>query len=353
MSEGPRPGALNLITDVPGLKVGQAQDERVRTGVTVIVPDARAVAACDVRGGGPGTRETDLLNADVLVDAVDAICLSGGSAYGLGAGDGVAAALGAMGRGYPMGPGIKPAPIVPGAILFDLANGGDKDWGEDPPYAALGKTALKAADLRFELGTAGAGYGAMAGSLKGGVGSASLMDDAGIAVGALAAVNAFGSAVTPGSQAFWAWPFEMQKDGAWEFGGLRPYPGLTVAPDDWGLAKRNPGLRQNTTIAAVATNVALTPGQAKRLAIMAQDGLARALRPVHALYDGDVVFALSTGQIPLADPWAFSLTLLGERAANCLARAVARGVYEATSWPGGPQTWRDLAGRELAGRGPL
>ena len=334
----PRPGALNLITDVPGLKVGQAQDERVRTGVTVIAPDTRVVAAVDVRGGGPGTRETDLLNADVLVDAVDAICLSGGSVYGLGAGDGVAAALGAIGRGYPMGPGIKPAPIVPGAILFDLANGGDKDWGEDPPYAALGKRALKAADVRFELGTVGAGYGAMAGSLKGGVGSASLVDDEGVVVGALAAVNAFGSAVMPGSSAFWAWPFEI--DG--EFGGARPTPTLAVAPDDWGLAKRNPSLRQNTTIAVVATNVALTPGQAKRLAVMAQDGLARALRPVHALYDGDVVFAISTGAKPLAEPWAYSLTLLGERAANCLARAVARGVYAATSWPGGPQTYRDL-----------
>jgi L-aminopeptidase/D-esterase-like protein len=338
MSEGPRPGALNLITDVPGLKVGQAHDVRVRTGVTVITPDRRAVCACDVRGGGPGTRETDLLNAEMLVEAVDAICLSGGSVYGLGAGDGVASALGAMGRGYPMGPGIRPAPIVPGAILFDLANGGDKDWGEDPPYAPLGKQALKAADVRFDIGTVGAGYGAMAGALKGGVGSASLIDDEGIAVGALAAVNAFGSAVMPGSRAFWAWPFE--RDG--EFGGVRPDPALTVAPDDWGLAKRNPGLRQNTTLAVVATNVALTPGQAKRLAIMAQDGLARALRPVHALYDGDVVFALSTGERPLAEPWAYSLTILGERAANCLARAAARGVFAATSWPGGPPTYRDL-----------
>ena len=339
MTVGPKPGALNLITDVPGLKVGQAQDERARTGVTVIVPDVRAVAAVDVRGGGPGTRETDLLNADVLVEAVDAICLSGGSVYGLGAGDGVAAALGAMGRGYPMGPGIKPAPIVPGAILFDLANGGDKDWGEDPPYAALGKQALKAADVRFALGTVGAGYGAMAGALKGGVGSASLIDDDGVAVGALAAVNAFGSTVMPGQSAFWAWPFEM--DG--EFGGVRPDPSIAIGPDDWGLAKRNPGLRQNTTIAVVATNVALTPGQAKRLAIMAQDGLARALRPVHALYDGDVVFAISTGQKPLSDPWPFSLTVLGERAANCLARAVARGVFKATSWPAGPRAWRDLS----------
>jgi len=335
---GPRPGALNLITDVPGLKVGQAHDPNVRTGVTVVVPDQRATAACDVRGGGPGTRETDLLEAHVLVDAVDAICLSGGSVYGLGAGDGVASALGALGRGYPMGTGIKPAPIVPGAILFDLANGGDKDWGEDPPYAALGKRALKAADSRFDLGAVGAGFGALGGALKGGIGSASLVEEDGVAVGALAAVNAMGSAVMPGSKAFWAWPYEL--DG--EFGDVRPDPALTIAPDDWGLAKRNPALRQNTTIAVVATNVILTPGQAKRLAIMAQDGLARALRPVHALYDGDVVFALSTGQTPLADPWAYSLTLLGERAANCLARAVARGVYEATSWPGGPLAYRDL-----------
>ena len=339
---GVRPGALNLITDVPGLKVGQAHDPRVRTGVTVVVPDARAVAACDVRGGGPGTRETDLLNTENLVEAVDALCLSGGSVYGLGAADGVTAALGAMGRGYPLGPGIKPAPIVPAAILFDLANGGDKDWGEAPPYAALGKQALRNAGARFHLGTAGAGYGAMAGALKGGIGSASLVDEAGVTVGALAAVNAFGSAVMPGSAAFWAWPFEVTFQGAAEFGGVRPDPALTVAPDDWGLAKGHPALRQNTTLAVVATDAALTPGQAKRLAIMAQDGLARALRPVHAPYDGDVVFALSTGRQPLPEPWAFSLTVLGERAAHCLARAVARGVFEAAGWPGGPQRWRDL-----------
>jgi len=334
-----RPGALNLITDVPGLRVGQAEDSVVRTGVTVVAPTMRCVAACDVRGGGPGTRETDLLNPENLVEAIDAVCLSGGSVYGLGAADGVTAALGAMGRGYPMGPGIKPAPIVPGAILFDLANGGDKDWGETPPYAELGKAAMKAAAPRFALGTYGAGYGAQAGALKGGVGSASLMDEDGLAVGAVAAVNSMGSAVMPGSTAFWAWPFEI--DG--EFGGARPDPALWVEPDDWGLAKRNPAARQNTTIAVIATNAALTPAQAKRLAVMAQDGLARALRPVHALYDGDVVFALSTGERPLPEPWAFSLTVLGERAANCLARAVARGVHAAESWPGGPRTWRDLA----------
>ena len=341
-ARSPRPGARNLITDVPGVLVGQAEDVRVRTGVTVVLPTMRCVAACDVRGGGPGTRETDLLNPENLVEAIDAVCLSGGSVYGLGAADGVAAALGAEGRGYPMGPGIKPAPIVPAAILFDLANGGDKEWGETPPYADLGKQAATSAGADFALGTHGAGFGAQAGALKGGIGSASLIDDEGIAVGAIAAVNSMGSAVMPGGAAFWAWPFEIAISGAWEFGGARPDPSLRIDPDDWGLAKRNPAARQNTTIAVIATNVALTPAQAKRLAIMAQDGLARALRPVHALYDGDVVFALSTGERPLPEPWAFSLTLLGERAANCLARAVARGVHAAESWPGGPQAYREF-----------
>jgi L-aminopeptidase/D-esterase-like protein len=159
---------LNLITDVRGVKVGHAHDPDVRSGVTVILPDQRAVCACDVRGGGPGTRETDLLNGENLVDAVDAVFLSGGSVYGLGAGDGIVAALGAQGRGYGLGSGVKPAPIVPGAILFDLANGGRKDWAEDPPYASLGRAALAAAQGVFALGSVGAGCGAMAGALKGG-----------------------------------------------------------------------------------------------------------------------------------------------------------------------------------------
>jgi L-aminopeptidase/D-esterase-like protein len=306
--------------------------------VTVIVPDRPAVAACDVRGGGPGTRETDLLAADVLVEAVDAVVLSGGSVYGLGAADGVVAALGEQGRGFSFNSTQKTAPIVPAAILFDLANGGDKSWGSRPPYWDLGQQALAAAAEDFDLGSHGAGTGARAGSLKGGTGSASLIDDDGIVVGALACVNSFGSAVMPGCKAFWAWPFEIGQ----EFGGVHPPPGLRVAPDDWGPAKANPELRQNTTIAVVATNVALTPAQARRLAIMAQDGLARALRPVHALFDGDVVFAVSTGQVALKDPWAMSLTRLGERAANCLARAVARGVFAAQGLEGdSAPVWKD------------
>src|SRR5579872_5084279 len=180
-------GPLNLITDVPGLTVGQAQDEAVRSGVTVILPEERAVAACDVRGGAPGTRETDALGADTLVDAIDAVVLAGGSVYGLAAADGVVAHLGAAARGYSLrpGPGVPPSPIVPTAILYDLANGGDKAWGLEPPYRALGFAAATAAGERFALGTAGAGFGAMAGTLKGGVGSASVVTADGFTVGAI------------------------------------------------------------------------------------------------------------------------------------------------------------------------
>jgi L-aminopeptidase/D-esterase-like protein len=333
-----QPGARNLVTDVPGIAVGQAEDVRTRTGVTVILPDERAVAAADVRGGGPGTRETDALAADTLVEAVDAIVLSGGSVYGLAAADGVTAWLGARGRGYGLAPGAPRAPIVPAAILYDLANGGDKDWGEAPPYRELGRQAIAAAGAEFVLGTAGAGAGAMAGQLKGGTGSASLVAEA-WTVGALAAVNSFGSVVAPGGRAFWAAPFEIGR----EFGGV-PFTGASVAPDDWGLAKRAPEPRTNTTIAVVATDAALTPAEARRVAVMAQDGLARAVRPVHAPFDGDVVFVLSTGRRPLPEPRPFALTVLGAAAADCLARAIARGVYEATSWPGSECTaWRDLA----------
>jgi L-aminopeptidase/D-esterase-like protein len=333
-------GPRNLITDVPGLKVGQAVDERARSGVTVILPDDRAVCAVDARGGAPGTRETDVLVAENLVEAVDAVVLAGGSVYGLAAADGVTAWLGARGRGYGMvvRPGVPRSPVVPAAILYDLANGGDKAWGLEPPYRALGLRAVEAAALAFDLGTAGAGAGAMAGGLKGGLGSASVVTADGFTVGAIAAVNSFGSVLVPGSRAFWAAPFEL----GGEFGGV-PIGDARAAPDDWGLAKRNPVAGENTTIACVATDAILTPAQAKRLAIMAQDGLARAIRPAHAPFDGDVVFALATGCQPLPpDSADFVLTRLGALAADTLARAIARGVYEATAWPGsGMACWRD------------
>jgi L-aminopeptidase/D-esterase-like protein len=333
------PGPRNLITDVPGLRVGQADDQAARTGVTVVLPDERAVCAVDVRGGAPGTRETDALNPENLVDAVDAVVLSGGSVYGLATADGVTAWLGARGRGYGLVPGIPPSPVVPAAILFDMANGGDKAWGEAPPYRDLGRRAIEAAGLDVALGTTGAGYGAMAGGLKGGTGSASAVTADGYAVGAVAAVNSWGSVIAPGGRTFWAAPFEI--DG--EFGGLGP-AGLRAGPEEWGSAKR-PAEARNTTIACVATDAILTPAQARRVAVMAQDGFARAIRPIHAPFDGDVVFALSTGRRPLADPADYTIARLGALAADVLARAVARGVFEARPWSGANvPCWRDLPG---------
>ena len=332
-----RPGPRNLITDVPGVRVGQAEDARARSGVTVILPDDRAIAAVDVRGGGPGTRETDALSPETLVEAVDAIVLAGGSVYGLAAADGVTAWLGAHGRGFGIAAGAPVAPIVPAAILYDLANGGDKAWGESPPYRALGRAAAEGAGADFQLGGFGAGTGAMAGTLKGGIGSASVRTDEGITVGALAAVNSFGSVIVPGTRAFWAAPFEI---GA-EFGGI-PIGAARAGADDWGLAKRAAQARENTTLAVIATDARLTPAEAKRVAIMGQDGLARAIRPAHAPFDGDVVFVLATGGAALAEPRPAALTRLGSLAADCLARAIARGVYEATAWPG-VTAWRELA----------
>ncbi|MFI4966417.1 MAG: P1 family peptidase [Caulobacterales bacterium] len=335
-----RPGARNLITDVPGLKVGQAEDLPARTGVTVILPDARAVCACDVRGGAPGTRETDALGPENLVEAVDAVVLSGGSVYGLAAADGAAAWLGARGRGYGLSPdpAVPVSPVIPAAILFDLANGGDKAWGETPPYRALGRAAVAQAGETFALGTAGAGYGAMAGSLKGGIGSASIVAGDGVTVGAIVAVNSFGAVTAPGGRTFWAAPYEI----AGEFGGLGS-AGLAAAPEDWGLSKA-PGAIRNTTIACVATDLALTPAQARRVAIMAQDGLARAIRPIHAPFDGDVVFAISTARLPMPPAAAdYAVARIGALAADCLARAVARAVFEATPWPAADVAcWRGL-----------
>lgn len=334
-------GPLNLITDVPGLKVGQAEDAKARTGVTVILPDEAAVAAVDVRGGGPGTRETDALDVENLAHVAHAICLSGGSVYGLAAADGVCAWLGAQGRGFGMGalpPGAPPSPIVPAAILFDIPNGGDKNWGLEPPYRRLGLEAVQATGTMFKLGTAGAGYGARSGGLKGGLGSASVVSADGMTVGAIVAVNSAGSVLAPGTRQFWAAPLEIGR----EFGGLG-VDRLAALPDEWGPAKADPQARQNTTIACIATDVRLEPGEIKRVAIMAQDGLARAIRPIHAPFDGDVVFALSTGKREAAEPRAFTVARIGALAADVLARAVARGVYEATTWPGSPtKAWRDL-----------
>jgi D-aminopeptidase len=232
-------------------------------------------------------------------------------------------------------------PIVPGAILFDLLNGGDKDWGRFAPYRDLGDAAASAATVDFALGSVGAGLGATTVNLKGGIGSASAETRSGHLVAAIAAVNAAGSANVGAGPWFWAAPFE--RDG--EFGGAGfPWPLPANALD-----VRTKGVLQNTTLVVVATDASLTKAQANRVARMAQDGLSRALYPIHTPLDGDVVFAASTRAKPLADP-VFGLTELGAVAANVVARSIARGVYEARALPfaGALPSWRDRFG----GRGP-
>ncbi|MGY6409407.1 MAG: P1 family peptidase [Alkalilacustris sp.] len=314
MRRGPR----NLITDVAGLRVGHASDDRLRSGVTVLTADRPVTAAVHVMGGAPGTRETDLLAPDRLVTQVDALVLSGGSALGLAAASGVADALRAAGRGFAVDG--QHVPIVPAAILFDLGNGGDKDWTENP-YPALGRAALGAASESFALGSVGAGTGALVHGLKGGLGSASaVLESGGFTVGALAAVNAVGAVTVADGPHFWAAPWEI--DG--EFGGLG-LPGAFPAGAEQGPTKQ-PGAA--TTLAIVATDAALTQAEALRMATAAQDGLARAIVPAHSPLDGDLVFAVSTGARPLQDPIADAFRL-GHAAAACLARAIARGVHGA------------------------
>ncbi|AVO38942.1 P1 family peptidase [Pukyongiella litopenaei] len=326
------PGPRNLITDVPGLRVGNAQDDDLKSGATVLTADRPFTASVQVMGGAPGTRETDLLAPDKSVSAVDALVLSGGSAYGLDACSGVMDGLRARGRGFRIGEAL--IPLVPGAIIFDLLNGGDKGWA-DNPYRALGRSALDAAGEDFALGTVGAGTGAMTAMLKGGLGSASLVLDGGVTVGALVAANPMGSTNTPGERHFWAAPYEI--DG--EFGGLGPDPsgGLGRHLESRKLAAMLTGLaapeRANTTIAIVATDAALTKAECQRLATAAHDGIARACLPSHAPADGDLVFALSTDARPLQTP-EHERSLIGHAAALCLARAIARAVYLATPAPG-------------------
>jgi L-aminopeptidase/D-esterase-like protein len=326
------PGPKNLITDVPGLRVGHAHDTRVASGVTVLVLDPPTVASVAVMGGAPGTRETDLLTPDAVVEAADAIVLAGGSAFGLDAAAGVQAWAREQGRGFAVGP-VR-VPIVPAAICFDLLNGGDKDWGRHSPYRELGFVAAEAASETFDLGSAGAGYGATTVDLKGGVGSASAITASGFRVGALAVVNAIGSTVANGGPHFLAAPYE---EGS-EFGGLGLPPGLRLRAPGW-----KGGGQPATTLAVVATDAVLTKAQARRLALAAQGGLARSLTIANALFDGDIVFSLATGRRPLGDP-AHDMVAIGAAAATCLARAVARGVYEAQSWPGSMPSWRDRFG---------
>lgn len=342
-----KPGLRNSITDVDNIRVGQSEDHDVRTGVSVILFDSSAVAAVDVRGGAPGTRDTDALNPSCLVDRIDAVVLSGGSVFGLGASSVVTDILASRGIGFPIG--VARAPIVPSAVLFDLLNGGNKDWGERSPYGELARKAFDSVSLDIKLGNAGAGFGAKAGPFKGGLGTASSISGDGLQVGAIVAVNCVGSPLMPGQSSLWAWPFE-QND---EMGG-QPLPTSPVdfsSPEEAWTGSPLDSLTnqagENTTIGLVATNAKLTKSEALRVAIMAQDGYARTIRPVHTPFDGDTVFAASTGNWGADNEARADLVnRIGLVAADCLARAVGRGVYEAETL-GHLPAYRDIYGKNL------
>lgn len=329
-------GKKNSICDVPGIKVGQADDAEMMTGVTVVVPDVPCVAAVDHRGGGIGARDTVLLGPGATVTKVHGICLSGGSAYGLDAAGGVLHVLRAAGRGLPIGEAL--VPLVPSAIIFDLMVGEQRDW-DHPPWWDLGRRAAEALTTDMALGNAGAGMGATAGPLKGGVGTASFTSPD-YTVGALAVANPIGGTVIRGTSTFHAWMLEQNG----EFGGQT----APVAQPEIFVAEGAAGYPLgNTTLAVVATDAALTKDQAQRVAVMAQDGLAKAIRPVHGPLDGDTVFALATGARAAPDPWS-GINVLGTLAADAVARAITRAVFAADSVPGYP-SYRDYHDRQDSG----
>lgn len=292
------PGPTDSILDVGDLKVGNAHDSSVVTGVTAILPENPVAMGVDVRGGGPGTRDTEALDPTCMVEKVHGLVLSGGSVFGLAAADGVISHLSDNGIGLAISP--VAVPVVPSAILFDLMNGGDKNWGSEPPYRALGKEAAASAGETIQNGAIGAGFGARAGAERGGLGTASLVLPDGLAIGAIVAVNSFGAAAE----------------------AARAEHGQVTLPK-LGF----PGT--NTTIAAVATNYELDKAGCKRLAMMAQDGLARAIRPIHTPFDGDTVFALSTGSQTGEQDKGVTMAVLGTLAADCLVRAIEKAVAAA------------------------
>jgi L-aminopeptidase/D-esterase-like protein len=329
----------NTLTDIAGVLVGHATDLTLGSGVTAIIFAQPTTVAVSVLGGAPGGREQTLLEPEMTVEQVDAVVLSGGSAFGLDAAGGVQAALREAGRGFRPRLGTL-VPLVPQAILFDLANGGDKNWGRYPPYRELGYAAAKAASAApVPLGSVGAGTGATTATVKGGLGCASARAASGHRVAALAVVNAVGSPTIGDGRWFWAAPFEV----GGEFGG-HGWP-ARIAPAHVALRMKG-AMEPGTTIGLVATDAALTKAQAKRLAIMAHDGLARAVLPAHAPGDGDTIFAAATGAAPLGDDPVATLTELGHLATQVFARAVARGVYEATALPylHTQPAWRDRFG---------
>ncbi|WP_107093205.1 P1 family peptidase [Streptomyces sp. MMG1121] len=330
---------VDALTDVAGVRVGHAtrRGDGWLTGTTVVLaPEGGAVAAVDVRGGGPGTKETDALDPRNVVQRVDAIVLTGGSAYGLDASSGVMAWLEEQGRGVRVGP--DPAhvvPVVPTACLFDLGRGGNF---RARPDAATGRTAVEAAaatalGVRVPEGCVGAGAGAVAGRLKGGVGTASTVLDSGITVAALAVVNAAGAVVDSSTGALYG---ELLLRGRVEYPEERVLEAARRRLDEAAAKNAPPPL--NTTLAVVATDAGLSMAQAQKLAGTAHDGIARAVRPVHLMHDGDTVFALATGAHPLAEhPLALNDILAA--GADLVTRAIVRGVRAAESVDGPGGVW--------------
>ncbi|MCO5734549.1 P1 family peptidase [Rhizobium sp. SSA_523] len=329
-------GSLNLLTDIDGVSIGHATDLRLGSGVTVVVFDEPATASGTVLGGAPGGRDTALLDPSMTVEKVDALVLSGGSAFGLDAAGGVQAGLREIGRGLQVG--STRVPIVPQAILMDLLNGGDKNWGRHSPYRDMGYDAFRAAAKgAFALGSVGAGTGATTATVKGGLGSASAVSSKGHRIAALVAVNALGSATIGNGPHFWAAPFEEKG----EFGGL----GLPATFNAGDTSLRLKGVNLTaTTIGLIVTDAILTKAQAHRLSITAHDGLARAVLPAHLPADGDTIFAAATGRVALND--ATDLLELCHLATTTFARAVARGIFEATALPTAQAqpAWRDRHG---------
>jgi L-aminopeptidase/D-esterase-like protein len=336
------PGSLNLITDVAGLKVGNAEDHAGMSGTTVLLSNTPVVAAVEIRGGAPGTRETAALDAVNTVEHIHALVLSGGSVFGLDAASAVTFALAGRGIGFTFGAQPWPCPLVPAAVLFDITNGGDKTWMAEPPYRRLGLEALTAANTQFALGNAGAGLGAVAGTLKGGLGSASIRWN-GYTLGALVAVNSVGSTVIPGSSRLWAMDCAVGD----EMGPLRPPPPRALSASPFAATKlevpREAEGRRNTTIAIIACDAALSVAETSRLAIMGVDGMARAVRPIHTPFDGDTVFALATARLEIPAPRSRLLAALGSLAADCLTRAIGRAIWAADSL-GRWKSYRDTYG---------
>ncbi len=341
MSGAWSPGPTDSLPDVRGLLVGHAQrvGDGWLTGTTVILAGVPgAVAGVDVRGGGPGTRETDLLDPRNLVERVQAVVLSGGSAYGLASVDGVMRGLADDGLGLPVGPG-QVVPIVPAAIIFDLGRGGEFRNHPGPELGLEAYFRARDGDDGGAQGCLGAGTGAVAGGLKGGVGTASSHRSDGPTVGALVVVNAMGSTVDPSTGLLWAATGDPGLSRALH--GAHPaHPAVTSKP--------TPGL--NTTVGVVATDAPLTKAQCRKLAEAGQDGMARAIRPCHTMFDGDTVFGLSTADSAQATSPADLNDLLAA-AADCLSRAVGRAMLAATSTATAAGSWRSYRDLHLSRTG--